>query len=281
MRKKLTTPLRFAIIEDETHKNIIAFRTNRLILAITLSTTLIVLIGLIVLLIYATPLKHLIPGYPSIESRNTAIANIQKLDSLERELNTWSYQLNNIQRVLAGKTPLNIDSLLQQRDSMIAIPKHVSPSSADSTLRSQVKEEEQFELSENLGNKKIEQIEGMLFFPPLKGVITQEYNKTIGHPFIDIVAPSNTAVLSILDGTIISDGWNDQTGFTIQIQHSNDLISIYKHNAKLLKKTGDKVKAGDAIAIIGDTGTLSTGTHLHFELWYKGEPIDPTLYINF
>ena len=84
-----------------------------------------------------------------------------------------------------------------------------------------------------------------------------------------------------MDGTVINDGWSEEDGYTIQIQHDGDIISIYKHNEKLLKKTGDKVTAGSPIALIGNTGSLSTGDHLHFELWYKGEAIDPSRYISF
>ncbi|MBO5195408.1 MAG: M23 family metallopeptidase, partial [Bacteroidales bacterium] len=82
-------------------------------------------------------------------------------------------------------------------------------------------------------------------------------------------------------GTVIFSGWSDEVGYTIQIQHENDIVSIYKHNSKLLKKAGEKVLAGSPIALVGGTGTLSTGEHLHFELWYKGEAVDPTEYISF
>ena len=101
------------------------------------------------------------------------------------------------------------------------------------------------------------------------------------HPFIDITAPAGSVVKAVLDGTVISSGWSSDTGHTIQLQHTDDIISIYKHNEKLLKKTGDKVKAGTAIALVGNSGDLSTGTHLHFELWHKGEAIDPLKYIKF
>ena len=110
-------------------------------------------------------------------------------------------------------------------------------------------------------------------------MISQNYDAT--HPYIDITAPAGSVVKATLDGTVISSGWNEDAGHTIQIQHTDDIISIYKHNEKLLKKTGDKVKAGTAIALVGNSGSLSTGTHLHFELWHKGEAIDPTKYIKF
>ena len=148
----------------------------------------------------------------------------------------------------------------------------------DSILRMNVTKEEQFQLS--LAEGRNLHIEGMHFFCPLKGVISQGYDPSI-HPFIDITAPANSMVYAVLDGTVIASGWNDDSGYTIQIQHVNDIISIYKHNQKLLRKVGDKVTAGEPIAIVGNTGTLTTGEHLHFELWYRGEAVDPTKYINF
>ena len=121
----------------------------------------------------------------------------------------------------------------------------------------------------------------MLFFPPVKGVVTESYNPGKGHPFVDIAVQNNSAVCAVLEGTVIAAYWNDDTGYNIHIQHSNDLVSIYKHNTKLLKKVGDRVSAGATISLAGNAGDLSTGPHLHFELWHSGEPIDPSLYINF
>jgi murein DD-endopeptidase MepM/ murein hydrolase activator NlpD len=148
----------------------------------------------------------------------------------------------------------------------------------DSMLRKHVKEEEQFGISDR-GHRNLP-IEGMHFFSPLKGVVSQGFEQQI-HPYIDITAPEGSVVKATLDGTVIHAGWSDESGYAIQLQHEGDIISIYKHNEKLLKKIGDKVTAGSPIALIGNTGELSTGVHLHFELWHKGEAIDPTLYINF
>ena len=115
---------------------------------------------------------------------------------------------------------------------------------------------------------------------PLKGVVSQGYDPSI-HPYIDIAAPSGSVVKAVLDGTVVFTGWSADTGHTIQIQHDGDIISIYKHNEKLLKKTGDKVSAGTPIALVGNTGEMTTGPHLHFELWHKGESVDPTKHISF
>ena len=148
----------------------------------------------------------------------------------------------------------------------------------DSLLRMNVKEEEEFGISDR--DKRNLPIEGLHFFTPLKGVVSQGYDPAI-HPYIDITAPAGSVVKATLDGTVISDGWSEDTGYTIQIQHDGDIISIYRHNEKLLKKTGDKVTAGSPIALVGNTGKLTTGEHLHFELWHKGETVDPAKYMTF
>ncbi len=281
-RKKLSKMYRFAVIDDESHKNLFIFRGTRLKLIIVLSIVTIVLIGGMFSLVAYTPIRLLIPGYPSYETQKAALDNASKADSLENEIKMWKLQLVNIQRIITGKEPLKMDTTSTaptMNDSNITMPIR-STSKEDSLLREEVVKQEQFNISSKKDGK-IVQIEGLLFFPPVKGVVTEEYNRSIGHPYIDIATSANSIVSAILDGTIISAGWTDDAGYTIQIQHSNDLISIYKHNIRIIKQPGERVQAGTPISIVGDAGKLSTGTHLHFELWHKGEPINPTLYINF
>lgn len=279
-KKKLTKRYRFSILEDNTHKVRFQFKASRLSAIIGGVAVVVLLLTVLLAIIAYTPLKRLIPGYPSPETRREAIQNAAKIEKLEQQLIIWSIQMENIQRIYKGEKPQNIDSLL--RDSSIFQNAQIASiaGTEDSLLKEQFLKQEEFDIS-SIRTAKIEQIEGLLFFPPIKGVITEQYNPAIGHPFIDIAAPNNSTVSAVLDGTIISAGWNDETGFNIQIQHSNDLVSIYKHNTRILKKAGDKVTAGTPIALVGDEGSLSTGPHLHFELWHKGEPIDPTIYINF
>ena len=181
--------------------------------------------------------------------------------------------------MVEGEKPINVDSIIAiNRQQKEAAKSAEFLSRQYSLLREEVKEEEMFDISSR--RQRNLPIEGMSFCAPLKGVISQGYDPVI-HPYLDITAPKGTIVNAIADGTVIFDGWSEDTGYTIQIQHNGDIISIYKHNEKLLKKTGDKVKAGTPIAMIGSTGLLSTGDHLHFELWHKGESLDPTNYINF
>ena len=245
----------------------------------TVITIIVTLCVLIFSLIAFTPVKTFIPGYPDARSKREAIQNAIKIDSLETVIYKWSLYSENLKRVLEGADPVKIDSLVNARMTkdgpqadLAAIQRQ------DSLLREKVKEEEQFEIA--VRNKRVLPIEGMHFFCPLKGVVSQGYDP-ISHPYIDVTAPAGSVVKATLDGTVIYAGWDDKTGYTIQLQHEGDIISIYRHNEKLLKKSGDKVTAGTSIALLGNTGELTSGDHLHFELWHKGEAVDPTKYINF
>lgn len=271
---------RFSIFNDTTHEEIFSLRAYGVFSIITIVLVVVLLIISVTMLISLTSLRELIPGYPTAQNRHDLVQNAIKIDSLQREINVWQLQLGNIQRIATGQKPLHLDSMLNlQAKADTAVKVTGDYAKDDSLLRATVLREEQFNLSSK--ENRIEQIEGLHFFPPLKGVVTQEYNVALDHPYLDVAAPENTVVSAILNGTVISAGWDDATGYTIQIQHDNNLVSIYKHNSKLLLKVRDKVMAGTPIALVGNTGTLSNAPHLHFELWHKGEPIDPAQYIKF
>ena len=202
-----------------------------------------------------------------------------RIDSLENVIYRWELYSENLRRVVDGEEPLKIDSIINVRSSRPVSQEELAELALkDSLLRQHVKDEEKFGISDR--DKRNLPIEGMHFFTPLKGVVSQGYDPAV-HPFVDITAPAGSVVKATLDGTVIYDGWSEEAGYTIQIQHDGEIISIYKHNEKLLKKSGDKVTAGSPIALVGSTGSLSTGDHLHFELWHKGESVDPTKYISF
>ncbi len=278
-RNKLTNKIRVSIFNDTTHEKLFSFRGTGILAIITIAVIVILIAGSVTALISLTSLREFIPGYPSAESRRTLIQNTIKLDSLQNEVNLWRLQLTNIQRIVTGKEPIKVDSILtiaRSQDSLLK--ENTAFAKNDSMLRNSVFKEEQFNISS--GKNRIQQIEGLHFFPPVRGMVTQEYNASINHPYIDIAAPENSVVSSVLDGTVIFADYSEQNGYIIQIQHSNDLVSIYKHNAKLLKKAGDTVSAGSPISLVGNTGKLSTAAHLHFELWHKGKPINPADYIK-
>ncbi len=270
---------RLTVFNDQTHQHLFHLRFTKTGFFVATVSVLVVLIAVIYSLIAYTPVRTFIPGYPDAHSKRAAIQNAMRIDSLENVIYRWELYSENLRRVVEGEEPLKIDSMINAGKRPEATKQELAElSRKDSLLREHVKEEEQFGISDR--DKRNLPIEGLHFFTPLKGVISQGYDAAI-HPFIDITAPAGSVVKAVLDGTVISAGWSDDAGHTLQIQHDGDIVSIYKHNEKLLKKTGDKVKAGAPVALVGNTGKLSTGEHLHFELWYKGESVDPTKYINF
>lgn len=273
------TKFRIALIDHYTHQQLASVKISKTGLIIAIVTTIVAFTALIYSVIAFTPLREFIPGYPDAHSKRAALHNAMRIDSLESVIYRWELYSENLRRVVEGQEPLKIDSLISSRQrSGISDEDLADLALKDSLLRQQVREEEQFDISER--DKRNLPIDGLLFFTPIKGVISQSYDPTI-HPYVDITAPSGSVVKATLDGTVIYDGWSDEDGYTIQLQHDGDIVSIYKHNEKLLKKTGDKVSAGMPIALVGNTGELSTGDHLHFELWHKGETVDPTKYISF
>ncbi len=274
-----TGRFRLSLFEDQTHKKLFSIHFTKTGFFISIVSILFVLSAMIYSIIAFTPVRTFIPGYPDAHSKRAAIQNAMRIDSLENVIYRWELYSENLRRIVDGEEPLKIDSLISSRQSDNATKEELEElARKDSILRQHVKEEEQFGISER--DKRNLPIEGLHFFTPLKGVISQGFDPVM-HPYIDITAPAGSIVKAILDGTVISTGWSDEAGNTIQIQHDGDIVSIYKHNEKLLKKTGDKVTAGAPVALVGNTGELTTGDHLHFELWYKGESIDPTKYINF
>ena len=276
---KKTTHFRLSLLDAKTHQQLKSVRFTRTTFIITIVCSVVIFCAAIFSIIAFTPVRTFIPGYPDANTKRTAIQNAIKADSLESVIYRWELYAKNLRRVLEGESGLAIDSLMteSQRQAEAAHDaKHLQMQ--DSLLRKSVQEEEMFEIAGR--NTRTLPIEGMHFFTPLKGIVTQGYDPAM-HPFIDIAAPDGTAVNAVADGTVIYTGWSEDTGDTIQLQHDSDIISIYKHNDKLIKSVGDKVKAGTPIALVGNTGGLSTGSHLHFELWYKGESMDPAKHINF
>ncbi len=277
-KERKTTRYRLSLLDDQTHERLWIMKFTRTSFILTTVSAVIVFALTIFSITAFTPVRTFIPGYPDAHSKRAAIQNAMRIDSLETVINSWELYTENLRRILDGADPISIDSIMGRKDAARNAARSMEPGRQDSILRQKVLDEEQFGLSER--RQRDLPIEGMHFFVPLKGVISQGYDPIV-HPYIDITAPANSVVMSVLDGTVIFAGWNDEAGYTIQIQHENDIVSIYKHNQKLLKKTGDKVTAGTPVALVGNTGSLSTGDHLHFELWYRGNAIDPTKYINF
>ena len=278
-REKKSKTYRLALIDDKTHRHLVSFHFTKTTFFIALVTLIVVICAAIYSIIAFTPMRTFIPGYPDARSKRAAIQNAITIDSLENVIFRWELYSENLRRAVEGEEPIRIDSLIKAQNSAAdATTDMAEIARQDSLLRERVKEEEQFGISAR--TQRNLPIEGLHFFTPLKGVVSQGYDPVV-HPYVDIAAPEGSVVKATLDGTVIFAGWSDETGHTIQIQHDGDIVSIYKHNEKLLKKAGDKVTAGSPIALVGNTGELTTGDHLHFELWHKGQTVDPTLYIKF
>jgi murein DD-endopeptidase MepM/ murein hydrolase activator NlpD len=249
-------------------------------------------VGLLALLFIAiTPIKRYLPGYGLGSSSEEVLSLMRKVESVENEMNAQRIYISNVKRMLTGDVETVEDIPVPEKNLLSNLVNQddvnlVASSVEDNELRKEVELENIGNLAKRSrysGTEKAEDtpIEGVFFVNPVKGEITSRFDLKKNHFGVDIVAPKNTAIKAALSGFVFLADWTLETGHTIGIQHANNLITFYKHNAALLKKVGTFVKAGEAIAIIGNTGTKTEGPHLHFELWYKGIVMDPTDFISF
>ena len=277
---RLINKYRLVILNDSTFEEIGFVKLSWLNIIAISGTLIILFIALIYSLIAYTPIRERIPGYPDAEMRNNIVHNALRLDSLENELNYRDQYFTNLSQIISGGEP--DDFLDQGGDSSTYVPTiKYTRSSADSLLRREIELSDKIGFAPNdvyIGNLKLERTH---FFTPVRGLVTNSFNPLTNHFGVDVVATPNAVVKAILDGTVTVATWTFDTGWVIQIQHDKNLISIYKHNAELLKKMGMRVKAGDAIAIVGNSGVLTTGPHLHLELWQNGVALNPEEYIVF
>lgn len=277
--QRLKNKYRLIIYNDDTFEEIWYMRLSRLNVLAVFGTGAILLITLVSLLIAYTPIREFIPGYPEGDMRRTMVQNYAKLDSLEKELQLRGQYIDNIATIMAGGVPQ--DQAVSQDTAIQDAHVQFEKSESDSILRKQIEQEEKYTLSVNYEEPSGRDLSQIHFFSPVKGLVTNSYNAKENHFGTDIVAGDNNVVVSALEGTVTMANWTLKTGWVIQIQHENNLLTVYKHNAELLKEVGDHVEAGEAVAIIGNSGELTSGPHLHFELWRDGSPLDPEKYIVF
>lgn len=281
--EKLKFKYRLVIMEADTLEEKLSFRLSRLNVFIALGTLIIVLILITTYIIAFTPLREFIPGYGSKESDRTLRELALRADSMENDLTNKDLFIFNLKNIMEGKEI--VDKLPEKPDTSKSNKGNVNlaKSQEDSLLRMEMEslDKGNIAVSDNSSGSSISDISSIFFFTPLKGIITNNYDPANKHYGIDIVAARNEAVKSVLNGTVIYAGWTLQTGNTIAVQHKDNLISVYKHNSALMKKEADDVLAGEVIAIIGESGELTTGPHLHFELWYNGTPVNPRDYMVF
>lgn len=210
------------------------------------------------------------------------------VDSLETEVARKDSFILSFKNMLTGANdPLETQKLKTRTENTVVLAKH-----KDQLQDAEVKLREEFEntsieenFNKNIGKEiatvKKSSLSDIYFFPPISGLVSNHFDARTKHYGIDILAKENEPIKSVSDGSVIYSGWSYDTGYMLVVQHDEDLISVYKHNASLLKKVGEVVKSGEVVAIIGNSGELTTGPHLHFELWYKGHPLNPLDYIVF
>lgn len=270
-------------MDSETFEEKLSFRLSRMNVLVFSGALTIGLIFMTIYLIAFTSLKEYIPGYNNPRLARDIYHLALRTDSLETALYQKDLYLQNIRQVLTGQTPVKPgkDSVEQKRDySRLTDKKSV----ADSLFRLEFENRDNFALYGKPRNEKDairQSIASLNFYTPVKGYITSRFDARSGHFGVDIATSANEAVKAIMDGTIVHAGWNSETGYVISIQHPGNLVSAYMHNSTLLKKQGDIVRSGEPIAIVGSSGKLSTGIHLHLELWYNGTAVDPEKYIRF
>lgn len=275
---KLFSKYRLVILNEDTFEERFAIKLTRLNVFVLITLSAIVLITLTTLLIAFTNLREYIPGYSSTTLKKQALELSYKTDSLQRVLSMNEQYYASIKKVLTGDVAMvefNKDSVLNavRNEELI---EQVLRSKEDSLLREKVSKEDKFNVFETQAIAS-----NFVLFPPVNGVISAPYNIEEKHFAVDISVPKDTPVKAVADGTVIFAEWTADTGYVLILEHSQALISVYKHNQSLNKSQGDLVKAGEVIATAGSTGEYSTGTHLHFELWSKGYPVNPTNFIDF
>lgn len=278
LAKKLLHKYRLVILNEDTFEERFAIKLTRLNVFVIMSLSAIVLIVLTTILIAFTPIREYIPGYSSTALKKEATNLSFKTDSLQQIVFMNEQYFESIKRVLKGDVSIvefNKDSIINAAERDIT-QYNLNPSIEDSLLREKVSKEDKYNLFESATSKV-----NFVLFPPVIGTISEGYNVKEKHYAVDIVVAKDTPVKSTADGTVVLAEWTTQTGYVVMVDHGNGLISAYKHNASLTKEQGDLVKAGEVIAISGNTGELTTGPHLHFELWTDGYPIDPTTFIDF
>jgi murein DD-endopeptidase MepM/ murein hydrolase activator NlpD len=272
---------RFSVINDTTFEEVWRIKLTQYNAFLLITFLVLFIIGATTSLIAFTNLREFIPGYPDVTMRRNILMSAIRLDSLERELLLRDKYFANLNSIISGNAPEELYSAQDTTGDYSGISFRNTPE--DSALRARVENEEKYNLT--LGpssSEPITSLAGLHFFPPVKGIISGRYDVRMKHFGTDIVTKPKATVAAALDGTVIFTGWTMETGFVIEIQHPNNIVSVYKHNANLLKETGDMVHAGEPISIVGDSGELYTsGPHLHFEIWYKGSPLDPEEHILF
>lgn len=285
-KERLKHSYRFVIMTDDTFEEVRAYRLTLLNAYIFVSSVLVVVAIIIVSLIAFTPLRKYVPGYGSVPEDTAILELYGELEEMEKELKAQRSYSENFRKMLVGdvQTEDEVPAVdVSYYDSLAGASVPVSEAEEELRQEAELEQVGTVARSGRITNFPVREVrlEEMYFTSPLKGEKAKPFAPDKGHYGIDILAPKNTAIKAAMDGYVFFSDWTLETGNTIGIQHTNNVITFYKHNSSLLKKAGSFVRAGEGVAIIGNTGELTTGPHLHFELWHKGKPVDPAEYVNF
>ncbi len=275
--EKLLEQFHIVLVNKKTLERRQIITASRLQIIITSFLGFMTILSLVFLLIYFTPLKEYFRGYTSTELRESSFDNAIKLDSLEKLYLMQNNYISSVKDLLAGK----IEFIDLSNDSIVETTLNqeldlVKTNTEDSILRAFVQEEDKYNPT-NINSDKLSTV----LFSPAKGGISSEFSLQEKHYGIDITLPENSPIYSVSEGRVIFSEWTTETGYVIIIEHLNGLISSYKHNSSLSKSQGEYVSRGEVIGFSGNTGSLTSGPHLHFELWFEGEPVDPLSFIEF
>lgn len=277
IKKKLLHKYRLVVLNEDTFEERFSFKLNRLNVFVFSTIFAVALILVTTVLIAFTPLREYIPGYSSTSLKKRATDLTYKTDSLEQVLGVNQQYIASIRKVLSGDVKtvdFNKDSILEAAQKEVG-DVDLSPSKQDSLLRDKVEREDKYNPLEDTNELNF------ALFPPVKGSISEGYSVQDKHYAVDVVTTKDAPVKATADGTVIFAEWTAETGYVLILKHPGNLLSVYKHNASLSKEQGELVKAGEVIATVGNTGELTTGPHLHFELWSDGYPLNPTNFIDF
>ena len=277
---KLKSKYRLVIMRDATFEEVWFMRLSRLNVIALISSAVILISSLVVLLIVYTPLKEMIPGYPNAEMTKNIRLNAQRLDSLVMQLDVKDEFIDNLSVIMRGGEPIDLETA-QAETPVSSENIQDDISKEDSILRLEVEEQQRYNLSLYDASSDSKKLSDLYFFPPVKGMITGHYDFDLKHFGVDVAVSGDLVVKAVLDGTVLMADYTVDTGYVIVIQHENELISVYKHNESLFKRPGDIILAGQSIAIVGNSGRITTGPHLHFEIWQNGISMNPEDYISF
>ncbi|MCE3258960.1 MAG: family metallopeptidase [Bacteroidetes bacterium] len=269
----LRNKYRLVILNDATFGEKFSLKLSPWGLIIGVASITIVMTTIVISLVAFTPLREYIPGYGTVAERKQILDLTQKADSIEEKLQARDSYISNILNVLSEKHEGRTEKPKRDTTGKYANV-NVNPSSADVEFRNDYENNKNASIA-SISNPKLKGLSELVFYTPVRGVVLSAFNLPEDHFGIDVVTKADEIVKSTLDGTVVFTGFSAEDGYVIHVQHSNNLTSIYKHNAELLKRTGERLKSGEAIAVVGNTGEKSKGPHLHFELWYNGIPINP------